>query len=332
MLFGPQELSQTFLRYLPAIMHTNKRISLRKLLNAIRAEIERRMNIVKIKSHPFVLHIELTNVCNLRCPYCITGNNESHQPKGFLSFEQFKKIIDELKDYLILIRLDGLGESLLNKDFIKMLGYASENKIITAVSTNFVSIKANEIEELIEHGLDYIIIGVDGGTEEVYSKVRPGGKFETVIENIKLLVNLKKMRKSKTPYIETQFISFSENYHETEHAKNLCESLGVNRHSIKDLREMPNNLIINKKNKKKPCYWLWYVVNINWEGKLKACCLAGLDSDFSFGNIIEYHSGIEWNNKNMINIRSLFNTEDEAITNQLEGCICLDCYKLTGLN
>ncbi len=326
--YGPQELGQTFLRYFPAILNSNKSISFKKILNALHAEYERKIKKVKLSSHPFILHIELTNVCNLKCPYCLTGNDTNFQQKGFMKFESFKKIIDDLKDYLVLVRLDGVGESFLNKDFIKMVEYATQNNIITAVSTNFTTISKEETENLIDAGLDYLIVGLDGATEEVYDKVRTGGKLETVVQNIQYLVEKKKARKSKIPYIETQYITFHENFHEVEQVKKLSVSLGADRHLIKDLRELSTNIEKNKSNESKSCYWLWYVVNITWQGDLKACCLAGLASEFAFGNIINNSISDEWNNKSMQNIRKLFKEKDMKIIEEMKGCICLDCYKL----
>jgi MoaA/NifB/PqqE/SkfB family radical SAM enzyme len=330
LLYGPQELGQTFLRYLPAILNSPKRIGIKKLLNAMRAEFERRIKRVKLSSHPFILHIELTNICNLKCPYCLTGNDTNYQQKGYLSLEGFKKIIDDLKDYLILVRLDGVGESFLNKNFIEMVAYASQNNIISAVSTNFVAISKEDTENLIDAGLDYLIVGLDGATEEVYQKVRPGGKLDTIIENTKYLAEKKKSRKSKIPLIETQFVTFEENYHETEQVRTLSVSLGADRHLVKDLRELPANVAKNKKDKIKPCYWLWYVANVTWHGDLKACCLAGLASEFSFGNILDNNITDEWNNVSLQNIRKLFIKKDIQIINDIDGCICLDCYKLRG--
>ncbi|MGA2297914.1 MAG: radical SAM protein [FCB group bacterium] len=327
-LYGPQELGQTFLRYFPPMINSKKIVSIKKIFNAMRAEYERRIKKINLTSHPFILHIELTNVCNLKCPYCLAGNGTDLRQKGYLNFEDYKKLIDDLKDYLIIVRLDGLGESLLNNSFIKMVEYAHQNKIFTAVSSNLITISKDDMDKLIDAGLDYLIIGLDGATEEVYQSVRPGGKLETVIENIKYLVNIKKTRKSKTPYIETQFITFEENFQESKQVKNLSISLEANRHLIKDLRELPTNVAKYKSGKTKSCYWLWYVLNVTWQGDLKACCLAGLSSDFSFGNILNNNISDEWNNNRMQSIRKLFIAKDTKLMNEMNGCICLDCYKL----
>ncbi len=328
LLYGPQELGQTFLRYLPAIIKTKKKIGLKKLMNAMRAEYERRRKKLTMAAHPFILHVELTNVCNLKCPYCLTGNETNLQKKGYLDYEGFKKIVDDLKEYLILVRLDGVGESLLNRDFFRMVEYASRNNIVTAVSTNFNTIAKEDTEQFIDAGLDYLIVGLDAATEEVYRKVRTGGSLEKVVENTRYLAERKRARKSKHPLIETQFVTFNENEHEAEQVRQLSIDLGADRHLVKDLRDMAVNVPKNGKDKRKSCYWLWYVANITWQGDLKACCLAGLSSDFSFGNILHNSINDEWNNRTMQNIRKLFIEKDPAIVRELDGCICLDCYKL----
>lgn len=331
--YGPQELGQTFFRYLPPLLNSPKKVKLKKVINALRGEYERRIKRIKIKSYPFILHIEPTNACNIRCPNCITGAGENNQEKGMMQFETFKKIVDDLKEHLVIIRLDGLGESLLHKDFFKMLKYASQNNIITSLSTNFTAITPDNISAFIDAGLDYIIVGLDASTEETYQKVRTGGNLELVIKNLKKLIELKKERKSKTPFIETQFITFNDNAHEVEQTRELSIQMGVDRHLIKDLRQFYEKLIkeeseIPRKEKKlKSCYWLYYVLNVNWKGDLKTCCLDGLDSKFSFGNINVNNAVEEWNNSSMQNIRKLFIKKNSDLMKELAGCACLRCYK-----
>ena len=325
-------LGQTFTRYLAPIVNSPKRIGLKKVFNTLHAELERRIKKVTLKSTPFILHFEPTNLCNLRCPICYTGSGKNPIPKGYLSFTNYKKVIDQLKDYLILVRLDGLGESFLNSDIFSMIEYATKNNIISAVSTNFTTFKPDDFKKVIDAGLDYLIISLDGATKETYEKVRVGARFETVLSSIKEIVKLKKSLKSKTPFIESQFIIFEESIHELEQIKKLSEELGVDRLLVKESREdnlqSMRTMLRDKLPKGKPCYWLWYVLNVAWTGELKACCTSGLVSPFSFGNIIENSILNEWNNKTMKNLRQLSIKRDKNIEKSLEGCKCLGCYKI----
>lgn len=64
--------------------------------------------------------IELTNHCNLNCCFCL--NSSSSQKDIFLSFEDFKTIIDKIKHKKELVQLSG-GEPITNPSFIIQIFY-----------------------------------------------------------------------------------------------------------------------------------------------------------------------------------------------------------------
>ena len=70
---------------------------------------------------PESIFIEPTNTCNLKCPLCPTGSGKMKRRKGFLSFENFKKIIDEIGDYIYYLTLTNYGEPFLNKNILKII-------------------------------------------------------------------------------------------------------------------------------------------------------------------------------------------------------------------
>ena len=47
---------------------------------------------------PSYLLIEPVNFCNLHCPTCPTGSGRIQRPKRVMSFEEFKSIIDQVRD------------------------------------------------------------------------------------------------------------------------------------------------------------------------------------------------------------------------------------------
>ena len=44
---------------------------------------------------PVHLTVEPTNICNLQCPVCETGAGVLGRPKGYMSLDSFKKILDK---------------------------------------------------------------------------------------------------------------------------------------------------------------------------------------------------------------------------------------------
>jgi len=105
-----------------------RQFSLKKLVNLILVRIQLKLRVSYVIGYPHFILIEPTNICNLRCPLCPTGRGEKGRSKGKMSLDKFKRIIDEIGDYLYDIELDNWGEPLLNKDIFELIRYANEKK------------------------------------------------------------------------------------------------------------------------------------------------------------------------------------------------------------
>ena len=82
---------------------------------------------------PFELTWEITNRCNLNCPFCYIHNHVNHKD---VSFETAKPYLDEMISLgLIRATLTG-GECTLNKDFEIIYRYFKENGVLVDVYTN----------------------------------------------------------------------------------------------------------------------------------------------------------------------------------------------------
>ncbi len=88
------------------------------------------------------VYVEITKACNLKCTFCPSKNNIS---KEYLSFDNFKHIIDQIKDYTEGIYLHILGEPLLHKELFKFIEYASKY-VKVSLTTNGHLIKNHYLE------------------------------------------------------------------------------------------------------------------------------------------------------------------------------------------
>ena len=181
----------------------------------------------KVFGYPTHLTVDVTNICNLKCPLCPTGVGAPGRKKGMMPFTTFKKIIDEVGNYLVSIDLFNWGEPLMNKDVCEMIAYAHERHITTSLSSNFQRFSEAVAEGLISSGLDILILSIDGASQESYEKYRVGGDFGKAIEHISLLVKKKRELKSAHPHICWQFLVMRHNEHEVEAAKKMAAELGV---------------------------------------------------------------------------------------------------------
>ncbi len=78
------------------------------------------------------IYIEITNVCNLDCPFCV----KTKRKKEFMTYDDFKIIIDKIKPYTDYVYLHVMGEALLNKDINKFIKYAKSRGLYVNITTN----------------------------------------------------------------------------------------------------------------------------------------------------------------------------------------------------
>jgi len=202
-------------------------LKLRRYLNAKRALQAVERGQAKVTTFPTYLTIDPFSACNLRCPLCATGNGSNTLKKGLLQVDMFRHIVDEMGTYLYNIDLFNWGEPLLNKDIYEMIAYAHKRHILTSISSNFHFFDEAAAAKMVNSGLDYLILSIDGATQETYEKYRVGGDLEVVLNNVRTLVETRKRLGKKTPYIFWQFLVFRHNEHEIEQARDLALGLGV---------------------------------------------------------------------------------------------------------
>jgi radical SAM protein with 4Fe4S-binding SPASM domain len=259
----------------------------------------------RVIGSPFHLVLEPGNFCNLKCPLCPTPVREKAIPKGMLTFENAKKIIDQFPA-LLHLNLSLWGEPLLNREVFKIIGYAHSKNIEVLMQSNLNILDKEMAQSLIDSGLDILQISLDGASQEGYEKYRVGGDFNRVIENIKLIRDLQKAQSNFNTKITWKMVVHKYNEHEKEKAKELAENLGVDFMIVeiytppqlqgewKPVNELDNNFkthtdIVNK------CYSLWQVATVNFNGDVFPCC-----SEFStrdvIGNVLNEPFKSIWNN------------------------------------
>jgi len=292
----------------------------RKIYNLILKEIQFLFGHSRLIYFPNKLTIDIGNVCNLKCPLCPTGRNDKSASKGLMQFGGFKKVIDELGDYLTNLDLYNWGEPLLNKDLIKMIRYAKGRNIPVTISTNLNILEEGMAEQIISTYIDKIFISCDGASPETYSKYRVGGDFDTVISNTAQLVEAKEKLKNHYTRLILLFHVFRHNEHEVEEVKEVAKSLGVelriNRMRTDMGREIfervedsierdkdwiplnPEHCGFDPEGRKSrfTCKQLWKTAVINWDGAVLPCC-AVYGERYAFGNVFEEPFASIWNNE-----------------------------------
>jgi len=136
---------------------------------------------------PIKIDIENVSRCNLTCSMCLISLTKTQKRADDLSFEDFKKIVDEQVG-VFEMKIQGVGEPFLQKDFIDMVAYAVSKDIWTRSTTNATVLHVDEnYKKIIDAGIGELQISIDGTTKKSYEFIRKGAKFEKVQENCKLI-------------------------------------------------------------------------------------------------------------------------------------------------
>lgn len=165
-----------------------------------------------VADFPLFLDIDITDICNLRCPFCLRTSNPELIQNKIMSFDTFKKIIDEAsKKGVYGIKLNIIGEPLIHPHIHKFIEYAKKKEILDIYfNTNGKLLNKKIAKELIDIGLNRISISFEGYTKEVYERYRVGSDFDTVVNNIKEIQALKNKLSVSHPKIRIQTVLLPE--------------------------------------------------------------------------------------------------------------------------
>lgn len=168
----------------------------------------------------FTIQIELTDICNLKCPACNQGmgsENVHGKKSGFMHPGLFRKIMDDFQNSRLKffeIQLFWFGESLLHPDFshiFELLLLLMETKKLFAnidihTNGNVLNERIIELFVFADIKLPSITFSIDAIRDDTYKNLRPGGDLKNVIQNIKKLIDLREEFMQILPTVRVQFL------------------------------------------------------------------------------------------------------------------------------
>ena len=286
--------------------------------NALLNQYEEQNHKIKISSAPLVVAIGVTNICNLKCPLCITGLRKQEKKPQHMEWDLFVQIIEKIKDYKPHVQLYKWGESLLHPRITDMFEYCSRYNLKTELSSNLSLENIDDkLEAMVKYGLNHLIVSFDGVTQEDYSRYRRNGNLETVISNMQKIQEYKKKYNNEFPKISLQFLK-------NKYTKNQIEVLEKNyqQWGADDYYTYDMTVIFKDRNKEyfkewfeedeikrrkyldidsewfgKMCLFLYQIMVIEQDGSIPSCCFATSPKD-------DYS---KWDNKK--SITEMFNSE-----------------------
>lgn len=200
----------------------------RAYANFLLVRFQRIRKSARLLGRPYALTLDPSSYCNLRCPFCPTGQRNHLRSAAHLPLDRFKHLMDELGPYLFWVELYNWGEPFLNRDLVPMLECMARYQIVSVVSTNLdFPLSEGSIEQLVASGLATLIVSADGVSQASYERYRVGGRLDRVLGNMKMIAAAKQRLGSAAPRIVWRFLVFRHNEHEIEQARSMAEEMGA---------------------------------------------------------------------------------------------------------
>ena len=327
----------------------------KKFINLVKFLIASKFKTGSINYLPISMDIEPTTGCNFRCTMCQVSLPDFAAKN--MDLETFKKVIDD-NPQLLKIKLQGMGETLVQTQIFDMMNYAKSYGIVTETTTNGSLFNKKNIELLKANKVSKITVSIDGATKSTFESIRVDSNFDTVIEGVRLLIeqcNKNLLR----PQISAWCVLQKSNYHEIFKVFDLCRQIGFDDltfqiqlsswgqdywvdknksmqinfnaeqvqedfEKIKNLAKKNNfNVRIfeeNALNFNKQCQWPFRSSYVTVDGSVVPCAPISDPKVVTMGNIKETSYEKIWKSKTYDKLR------DNIRKNNLDD-YCKDCYR-----
>jgi radical SAM protein with 4Fe4S-binding SPASM domain len=161
-----------------------------------------------VADYPLLVDLELSTACNLRCPMCYTTTERFQRTvrPALMDFDLFTRMVDEIAGHVPALRLSLRGEPMLHPRFLDAVRHAKRRGLReVSTLTNGSRLTPGYCEQLVEAGLDWLTVSVDGLADE-YDRIRRPLTFDGIVERLRELKALKDRLGVRKPVVKVQAI------------------------------------------------------------------------------------------------------------------------------
>ena len=230
-----------------------------------------------VEDFPLHLDIECNTHCNLSCKMC----HQSWDPlkKQVMPLMLYKKIIDEgAQKGLCAVKTQLRGEPLLCDSMGYRVWYAKSKGIMEVMfNTNGMKLTKETCEDMIDAGLDRIIVSVECSPED-YKLIRTGGNYDRVVQNMHTF--LKVRGDAEKPILRAKAIDTENTFDFVKYWKDYNVEVDVAPlYDWKGPLDYPADFC---------CEQLWQRLGVLVDGTVIPCCWATSDIEGSkLGNVYD---------------------------------------------
>ena len=225
----------------------------------------------ELKAVPFEIQIGITNRCNLACEFC--PHRLSTRPQGDISPDLLDHLLSQVAPYVDTVDLSFDGEPFLHPRWPECVEACRSHRILAMLETNATLLDESLAREVLKAGVGSITFSIDAARAETFEKLKPGGDYEQVVENVERFLRLARNHPER-PYIQIQFVKTPGNAHEAADFVRRWKGKGADAVHVKPMLNFGGSVgPPPSRPARLPCLFLWSSLSIQWDGTVPLCCL-----------------------------------------------------------
>lgn len=190
---------------------------------------------------PEMVTILITKRCNFSCVGCSSSSPQytKNYKEGEFTTQEFKNFIDKIAWFKPGIYFCG-GEPTLRNDLYELIKHAKTKGLVTAFTTNGSLLTSQNIKNILDSGVDFISLSLDGAPEH-HNKYRGYPKaYEKLTDGLVEFLRQKSLRKFKSPSVRITCIINPEDKSDSLFVLKKAEELGVDEIAFGNLMFFPS--------------------------------------------------------------------------------------------
>lgn len=223
------------------------------------------------------VYIEITNICNLSCDFCMPDNRK----KEYMKIEKFEYILEQIKDYTKYIYLHVKGEPCMHPNINEYIDIASQKGFFVNITTN-----GTLIERLTTKNIRQINYSMQSNSDvkdvkKIIQEIRNFVKDTNIYVSLRLWTEKSRLNKELKEMLLKEF-ELLNGIEDLQDKKKLDNNIFL---SIENEFDWPDMQAGNEK-EDGYCYGLKDHIAILVDGTVVPCCLDHR-ANINLGNIYE---------------------------------------------
>jgi len=130
---------------------------------------------------------EITRRCNLKCVHCRSSSELEVDDHPDFSFDEAKRVLDDINSYASPVVVLSGGEPLLRGDVFDIASYGTDLGLRMCLATNGTLVNEETCRNIKEAGIKMVSLSLDGASAEIHDDFRnQKGAFDGTMNAIKL--------------------------------------------------------------------------------------------------------------------------------------------------